>query len=162
MRLSACGKNSIRFQASPNGRIENQDWTLMPRKAMASAWLENDFAVLENGSMRAELYKDGRAVYYCRDKKILAEKPELAFGQGIRNYRSKASGQWSARVTFEPNEKEHFYGLGHESTGCFDLKGCTIDLRHVNAKCAIPFVYSSLGYGFFVEYAVHRALRIGQ
>ncbi|HIW82118.1 MAG TPA: hypothetical protein H9742_11500 [Candidatus Acetatifactor stercoripullorum] len=148
VRLSACGKNSIRFQASPNGRIENQDWTLMPRKAMASAWLENDFAVLENGSMRAELYKDGRAVYYCRDKKILAEKPELAFGQGIRNYRSKASGQWSARVTFEPNEKEHFYGLGHESTGCFDLKGCTIDLRHVNAKCAIPFVYSSLGYGF--------------
>ena len=82
VRLSACGKNSIRFQASPNGRIENQDWTLMPRKAMASAWLENDFAVLENGSMRAELYKDGRAVYYCRDKKILAEKPELAFGQG--------------------------------------------------------------------------------
>ena len=148
VRLSACGKNSIRFQASPNGRIENQDWTLMPRKAMASAWLENDFAVLENGSMRAELYKDGRAVYYCRDKKILAEKPELAFGQGIRNYRSKASGQWSARVTFETNEKEHFYGLGHESTGCFDLKGCTIDLRHVNAKCAIPFVYSSLGYGF--------------
>ena len=148
VRLSACGKNSIRFQASPNGRIETQDCTLMPRKAMASAWLENDFAVLENGSMRAELYKDGRAVYYCRDKKILAEKPELAFGQGIRNYRSKASGQWSARVTFEPNEKEHFYGLGHESTGCFDLKGCTIDLRHVNAKCAIPFVYSSLGYGF--------------
>ncbi|MCI9436985.1 MAG: hypothetical protein HFH85_07385 [Lachnospiraceae bacterium] len=38
--------------------------------------------------------------------------------------------------------------MRYEATGCFDLKGCTVDLRHVNAKCAMPFVYSSLGYGF--------------
>ena len=70
------------------------------------------------------------------------------FDVGLRNYRSTAGGSYRARVTFEPNEKEHFYGLGHEATDCFDLKGCTVDLRHVNAKCTIPYVYSSLGYGF--------------
>lgn len=148
VRLCACGVNSIRFQASPNGRIEEQNWTLMPQKTDASAWIEDNCAVIETGSMRGVIYADGHVAYYCDGQKILEEKPELAFEQGIRNYRNKASGQWSARVTFKANQKEHFYGMGHEATGCFDLKGCTIDLRHVNAKCTIPFVYSSLGYGF--------------
>lgn len=148
VRVSACGKNSIRFQASPNCRIEEQDWTLMPQKTESKAWIEEKYAVIETGNMRAKIFDNGKVVYYCNDKKILEEKPELTFGIGIRNYRSKASGQWKARVTFEPNENEHFYGLGHEPTGCFDLKGCTIDLRHVNTKCTMPYVYSSLGYGF--------------
>ena len=28
------------------------------------------------------------------------------------------------------------------------MKGCSFDIRNVNTKCTIPFVYSSLGYGF--------------
>ena len=148
VRLSACGENSIRFQASPNCRIEDTDWTLMPRSAGARAHIENNRAVLETGDMRAEIYDNGKVVYYFFGRKILEEKPELAFDVGIRNYRNLASGLWKARVTFQANENESFYGLGHEATDCFDLKGCTIDLRHVNAKCSIPFVYSSLGYGF--------------
>ncbi len=148
VRVSACGNNCIRFQASPNCKIEDENWTLMPKETESSAWIEERRAILETGSMRAEIYDYGKVIYYCNGKKIIEEKPELTFGGGIRNYRSKASGQWSARVTFMPNENEHFYGLGHEPTDCFDLKGCTIDLRHVNAKCAMPFVYSSLGYGF--------------
>lgn len=148
VRLSACGKNSIRFQGSPNCRMEDQDWTLMPQSVDAKAWLEDHRAVLETGDLRAELYDNGRLVYCFRGKKIIEEKPELTFGMQYRNYRNIASGLWNARVTFEPNSDEHFYGLGHEATDCLDLKGCTIDLRHVNAKCAMPYVYSSLGYGF--------------
>ena len=147
-RLSVCGENSIRFQASPNCRIEDMNWTLMPRKAQARARIENDRAVLETGDMRAEIFYNGKVVYYYRGGKIIEEKPELTFDAQIRNYRNIAGGLWKARVTFEPNENESFYGLGHEATGCFDLKGCIVDLRHVNAKCTIPFVYSSLGYGF--------------
>ena len=148
VRLSVCGENSIRFQASPNCRIEDINWTLLPRKAKARAYIENDRAVLETGDMRAEIDHNGMVIYYYRGRKIIEEKPELTFGAQIRNYRNIAGGLWKARVTFEPNDDESFYGLGHEATGCFDLKGCTIDLRHVNSKCTIPFVYSSLGYGF--------------
>ena len=148
VRISACGKNSIRFQASPNCRIEEQDWTLMPQKAEAKAWLEDNCAILETGEMRVKFYANGRVVYYRRGRKIIEEKPELTFDAQIRNYRNIGSGLWKARVTFAATQDEHFYGLGHEASGCFDLKGCTIDLRHVNAKCTIPFVYSSLGYGF--------------
>lgn len=147
-RLSACGKDSIRFQASPNGEIAEQDHTLMPQKMPARITVEKRFAAVTNGNMTAKLYDNGRVEFYFKDKLILREKSELTFDAGIRNYRSNAGGSYRARVTFEPNKKEHFYGMGHEATDCFDLKGCTIDLRHVNAKCTIPYVYSSLGYGF--------------
>lgn len=147
-RLSACGKDSIRFQASPNGEIAEQDHTLMPQKMTARISVEKRSAVVTNGNMTAKLYDNGRVEFYFKDKLILREKSELTFDAGIRNYRSNAGGSYRARVTFEPNKKEHFYGMGHEATDCFDLKGCTIDLRQVNAKCTIPYVYSSLGYGF--------------
>lgn len=148
VRLSACGKGCIRFQASPNCGIINQNWTLMPKKAEAEARIDGSRGILETGDTKAEIYDNGRVIFYCNGKKILEEKPELTFGCGIRNYRHMEGNLWKARVTFEPNENEHFYGLGHEPTNIFDLKGCSIDLRHLNTKCAIPYIYSSLGYGF--------------
>ncbi len=147
-RLSACGKDSIRFQSSANCVIADQDFTLMPQKIDAQITVNDDSAIMKNGDMEAKLYPNGRVEFYFKGRLILREKSELTFDAQIRNYRNKDSMLWKARVTFDANENEHFYGLGHEATDCFDLKGCTIDLRHVNAKCAIPYVYSSLGYGF--------------
>ncbi|MBQ7572709.1 MAG: hypothetical protein IJT23_00440 [Clostridia bacterium] len=146
--ISSCGKNSIRFRSSANCHITDENWTLLPCPSSAKAWAENDRAILETGIMRAEIYGNGKVIYYSNGKKIIEELPELTFGAQIRNYRCLDGGVWNARVAFKSNDDEHFYGLGHEATGCFDLKGTSIDLRHVNAKCTIPFVYSSLGYGF--------------
>ena len=136
-RLSACGNDSIRFQASPNCEIIERDFTLTPQKMTAQISVDENQATIKNGNMSAKVYSNGRVEYYFKDKRILREKSELTFDAGIRNYRNKASGLWNARVTFEANENEHFYGMGHEATDCFDLKGCTIDLRHVNAKCTL-------------------------
>ena len=146
--VSACGKNSIRFQAAPSGKLIEQNWTLMPQEVPAKVWEEEDKAVLETGTMRAELTHDGKLTYFRDGKQILREQPEMTFNSGIRNYRNKGSHLWTARISFEANENEHFYGLGHEPTDCFDLKGCTYDLRHLNAKYSMPYVYSTLGYGF--------------
>lgn len=148
VRLSACGSDAVRFQASPNCKITERDFTLMPRKSNAEITVENGRASLKNGDMLAVLYANGRVEYYFKGKRILREQSELTFDCGIRNYRNNSSGLWRARVTFEANENEHFYGMGHGAADCFDLKGCTFDLRHVNAKCTIPYIYSSLGYGF--------------
>lgn len=148
VRLSACGKDSLRFQASPNCKISEQDYTLMPQHKAAEISIEENQASIQNGNMCAHIYGNGRVEYFYCDRRILREKSELTFDAGIRNYINHCGSLWRARVTFEANQKEHFYGLGHEPTDCFDLKGCTVDLRHVNAKCTIPYVYSSLGYGF--------------
>ena len=138
VRLSACGKDSLRFQASPNCTISEQDFTLMPQNTTAEITISENQASIQNGALRADIYGNGRVEYFYRGQKILREKSELTFDSGIRNYINNCGQLWRARVTFEANQGEHFYGLGHEATDCFDLKGCTIDLRHENAKCTIP------------------------
>ena len=80
----------------------------MPQKADSKVWVEDNRAILETGDIRAEIYKNGKVIYYYHGRKIIEEKPELTFGAQIRNYRNIASGLWKARVTFEPNENEHF------------------------------------------------------
>lgn len=163
-KISACGRDSIRFQATASGKLEEQNWTLMPQKTGAGVWLEEGCAYLENGNLKVKMARNGRLTYFYKEKEILEEQPELTFDSGYRNYENKGSGLWKIRVTFEAREGEHFYGLGHERMNLFNKKGCTVDLRHVNTKASIPYVYSSLGYGFLwnmpstgtVELAMNR------
>lgn len=147
-KISACGKDSIRFQATASGQLTEQNWTLMPQNIPAKVWADKDGAYLENGNMLAVMEVCGRVTFYYKNRRLLTEQPEMTFNTGYRNYENKGSNLWKIRVSFEANENEAFYGLGHERMNCFNKKGCTIDLRHVNTKASIPYVYSSLGYGF--------------
>ena len=148
VRLSACGKNAIRFQGFPDNRVIDENYTLMPQSAEAVIEDLGYCVTLTCGTLMAKLEENGKLTFYKEGKVILVEKPELTFHSNFRHFDNKGSGLWSARVTFEPNENEHFYGLGHSWDSDFDLKGSSIDIRNVNAKCTIPYVYSSLGYGF--------------
>ncbi len=148
VRITPCHKNAVRFQAFPDCRIIDEDYTLMPQSADAEITEKENVAYMTAGKLKVRLNRNGKVTFYNGDRVLLEEMPELTFNDGIRHYENKASGLWSARVTFKSNDNEHFYGLGHEATNKFDLKGCSFDIRNVNAKCTIPFVYSSLGYGF--------------
>lgn len=148
VRITPCHNHAIRFQAFPDCRIVDEDFTLMPQSAEAEITEEENFVCMTVGNLKAKLERNGKVTFYYDDNVILEEKPELTFNDGFRHYENKASGLWSARVTFKSNDNEHLYGLGHEATDKFDLKGCSFDIRNVNAKCTIPYVYSSLGYGF--------------
>lgn len=146
--VSVPAKGCIRFQATASSKIELQDWTLMPQETEADIWRDGEDVYLQTGPLKVWFEKWGRVTYYINDQIILKEQPEMTFTMGYRNYRSIGSGLWKMRLSFEPNENEEFYGLGHERINVFSKKGCTIDLRHVNTKSSIPYVYSSLGYGF--------------
>ncbi len=148
VKISSCADNAIRFQAFPGGKVIDEDYTLIPGVGNAIIEEHEHHVIMQCSDLRLELWENGKVTFYRGAQKILEEKPEMTFGFGIRNYENKGSDRWNARVTFEPNEGEHFFGLGHSWDNEFDLKGCTIDIRHINAKCTIPYVYSSLGYGF--------------
>lgn len=148
IRITPCGKNAIRFEGFPNCKAHEENFTLMPKEADCIINEESNFVTMQVGALCVKLTDRGKLIFTSNGKTILEEKPELTFEDGYRHYVNKASEIWSARITFEAQENEHFYGLGHEATGRFDLKGCSMDLRNVNAKCTIPYIYSSLGYGF--------------
>ena len=147
IKLSSCGENTIRFQGFPDGKEIEENYTLLPGSAQVEIEEGERHISMQCGTMRADLWENGKLTFYCNGNKILEEKPEMTFGMGFRRYENKGSTLWGARVTFEPNEGEHFFGLGHSWDNEFDLKGSTVDIRNINAKCTIPFVYSSLGYG---------------
>ena len=148
VRITPCAENAIRFESFPGGEIFDENYTLMPQEAAAVIEESDNAVTMTVGTLSVKLESNGKATFSKSGRTILEEKPELAFWCGFRHYEKNDRGSFSARVTFKPNEGEHFYGLGHEENGFFDLKGCSFDLRHVNAKCTVPFVYSSLGYGF--------------
>ena len=147
VRVTPCHDNAIRFEAFPDCRAFDENYTLLPRSA-ACRFEERDYCVFMTvGRLKLQLEQNGKITVYKEGNVILEELPELAFHSGYRHY-ERRDGAWAARITFRANEGERFYGLGHEASGRFDLKGCAFDLRHVNAKTTVPFLYSSLGYGF--------------
>lgn len=146
--ISACEEGCIRFQATASSKISEENWTLLPKETPAKVWEENGCAFLSTKDLTVKLDQSGSVTFMKNNKVILKEQPELTFNFGYRNYRSIGSGLWKIRTTFEPNDQEKFFGLGHERMNVFSKKGCTIDLMHVNTKSSMPYVYSSLGYGF--------------
>ena len=148
VRISACGENAIRFQGFPDCKVIDEDYNLLPQKTECIIEANETWATMTCGKLKCMIGTSGRVVFYSDGKEIITEKPELTFEDGYRNYTNKGSGLWSARVTFNPHDGEHFFGMGHSWDNGFDLKGSSIDIRNVNAKCTIPYVYSSLGYGF--------------
>lgn len=147
--LEPWGKDCLRFRSTPNSIITDENWNLLVQpETECSINVDEEKATIVNGKISAEIFKNGKVVYYKNGKEILAERSEMAFFSRYREYRSMGADNHRATVIFEPNEHEHFYGLGQEQNDCFDLKGSTSQLLHKNTKSSIPFVYSSRGYGF--------------
>lgn len=146
--ISACGEGCIRFQATAAPELVSRDWTLLPKEVSTKVWMDGDTACLQTQNLTVRIEGNGKCSYFIDDKCILSEQPEQTFNMHFRNYRNIGSGLWNMRVSFEPREDEQFYGLGHERMNVFSKKGCSVDLRHLNTKSSIPYVYSSLGYGF--------------
>jgi len=148
VRITPCGKNAIRFEAFPGGKAIDENYTLMPCERECEITDSEKSVTMTVDGLSVRLERSGKVTFYKNGRVILEEKPELTFESGYRHYEKVRDDTYYLRVTFKADESERFYGLGHEASGHFDLKGCSFDLRQVNAKCTVPFVYSSLGYGF--------------
>lgn len=148
IRIMPCGNNAIRFQAFPDGNVIDEDYNLIVNNVDCIIEEFDTYIKLQQGILTVILGQGGSVTFYSNDKLILKEQHELTFESGLRNHKSIGNGEWQSRVTFEPNDNEHFFGLGHHLGNLYDQKGCSYDIVNTNANCFIPFVYSSLGYGF--------------
>ena len=147
------GRNCLRCRSTKNGKILDEDWTLLPPTEDAECIIEGDekVATIKNGMVSArieagEIWYGGIISYYREDKMILHTKFEGEYtGRNVH----VEGDHYQIKVVFDANKGEHFYGLGQEQEDQFDRKGSTVNLLHYNTKSAVPVVYSSLGYGFF-------------
>ncbi len=156
MWLEPYGESSLRFRSSKSLHIrEDLDWTLLPpRKDGAVVEVSDEKAVIRNGKIRADVYGDGTVNYFDQAGRPLIEESWIDQREitvplrRAREFRAISSEAFEIDLYFKARADEHFHGMGQDPNDCFDLKGTSIALEQKNTKCTVPFLVSSLGYGF--------------
>ena len=126
----------------------------LPELILTEKIILPDFEVSENS---ASIQVKGNNIQVIVDKKtgnlsyadntgtiFLSEKP----GSRILNSDSiMGEPCYFAEQTFSSDDDEAIFGLGQFQDGNFNLKGISRKLTQVNSQIALPFIYSSKGYG---------------
>ncbi|MBE5780130.1 MAG: hypothetical protein E7331_12485 [Clostridiales bacterium] len=145
------GPGCIRCRSTRNSVISDEKWTLLDAlPAQYTITLEENTATLVNGDLTLKIadgnpWNNARVTYLRKGKEILRSRQE---GDPMGNFSHTEGDHYRSTVIFESNEGEHLYGLGQEQQDWFDRKGGAYDLLHYNTKSTLPYLYSSLGYGF--------------
>ncbi len=143
------GADCLRCRSTRNARISEESWTLLPPATDDNCVISSkkDTVTITNGKISATLdVRDGRITYYRNGKQILKSKYE---GDYVNRYVHMEGDHYRVKAIFHANEGGHFYGLGQETEDAFDRKGSTCELLHYDTKSTLPYLYSSIGYGFF-------------
>ena len=154
VRLEPWGGDSLRVRASAAATLRDDlpGALLAPAATSAQITIEATGASIRNGALLAQVSPTGRIRFLnaLSGLELLAEEEHIQphGWPGPRSYQQALGGLYHLEVRFQPNEHEHFYGLGQQTHGLLDHKGCVIELLHRNTQCTIPFVISSRGYGF--------------
>lgn len=148
--IEAYGRDIIRVRITRNSTLSDEKWTLLDvedcsfeteitegKASVTSGILRSEICDLPWGAYMLSFYKNCSLILRTHEEGEYTSKFEHTDGQ---NYRT--------RIIFDARDDEHFYGLGQEQQENFDKKYCSFDLKHWNTKSSLPFVYSSLGYGF--------------
>ena len=165
--ICAQGRDALRVRATMNCAFDARDWALEDAAAgNADIRLEGDSAVITNGAISARVDRLGKIRFYRSGVQILEEyyrcyeydmphTPSLRIV--AREYKPIRGGDYECTLRFEA-QKEKLYGMGQYQQDCLDLKGCTLELAQRNSQASVPFLLSSLGYGFlFNQPAVGKA-----
>lgn len=155
--ICAQGQDALRVRATMNCAFDDRDWALEGAAAgNADIRLEGDSAVITNGAISARVDRLGKIRFYRSGVQILEEyyrcyeydmphTPSLRIV--AREYKPIRGGDYECTLRFEA-QKEKLYGMGQYQQDCLDLKGCTLELAQRNSQASVPFLLSSLGYGF--------------
>ena len=176
LRIEGWGENSLRIRATENRNFTPHDWALTEEVSHdARVFLETrptpygheeTIAVVENGSIRAEMTEAGRLRFLNGEGKILLQEYYLSMEHGNafgghpdwinahrigRRYRTAGGDSYSVNVCFEADPEEKIYGMGQYQQTNLNLKGCILELRQINTQSTVPFYVSSKGYGFLMN-----------
>ena len=157
--LEPWGENGIRVRAVRMGQpLPEESWALTsPHKEEPEIALYDKSAIIENGKLRAEITEDGRLIFRRRDGRVLLEeysrnkmdpRNHSPLEITAREFYPILGGDYRLTARFESNPAEKLYGMGQYQHPYLNLKGCRLELAQRNTQASVPFLMSSLGYGF--------------
>ncbi len=160
LRIEPWGENSLRIRATKEPAFSGEPWALLPpAPCKAEIEIETYTARLRNGGIEAEISSGGKLTLRNGQGKILLEEyirnrkdPHAAYCSALevepREFCPILGGDYTLRVRFESAPEEKLYGMGQYQMPHLDLKGCDLELAQRNSQASVPFLLSSLGYGF--------------
>ena len=172
MMIEAYGENSLRVRVTRLKDFPEENWALIPQpeqgakitltqnekeaetqKVNSEERIVGDGAVMENGKIRVILNKAGKLIFENSEGKTLLRELECdrhsSLGIRTRELKTLSGGNFKASLKFESDPAEKLFGMGQYQNGVFNLKGSFLELAQRNSQASVPFVVSSLGYGFF-------------
>lgn len=148
LTLTPMADNAVRVRLEKQLKDNTQELVFLKSANSCSYTLQDKPAMLQLITSRMVVRFDkqtGQLSYANRQGAVfLSEKP------GCRSMvDSKADNEpcYSVEQTFETDASEAIFGLGQFQDGHYNLNGITRRLTQVNTQIAIPFIYSSKGYG---------------
>ena len=155
------GKNSFRVRATKMAEMGLENWALeMPVEELtAEIKIEDNFAEIRNGKIRAVISKYGKMTFYNQKGEILLDEYLRnridkfadycsALDIEAREFKPIIGGDYQLSVRFVSDPEEKIYGMGQYQQPHLNLKGTDLELAHRNSQASVPFLLSSLGYGF--------------
>jgi alpha-D-xyloside xylohydrolase len=155
------GKNGIRVRASQENAMLPEDWALLPKPETCSEISvseDGEKACVVSGKLRAEVVAGGKITIYNEKGDVLlreyvrnGKNPEgfmSALDLDAREFRPFTGGACRLTARFESDPAEQLFGMGQYQQPYLDLKNCTLELAQRNSQASVPFLVSSLGYGF--------------
>lgn len=156
------GKNSLRVRCTRQAEMPREDWALLPPSGCSAEVVKrgNQCVWLHNGKISACLTVSGKLSFhdrngrtllkeYVRNRKDLNSAHCSALAIDAREFSPNMGSDDRLSVRFEPQDtRERLFGMGQCQQSCLDLKGTVLELAHRNSQTSVPFVLSSLGYGF--------------
>jgi alpha-D-xyloside xylohydrolase len=157
--IEAWGENSLRVRAVPNGEIIEVHHALLTsiEKGEGAVWIEEKglSATIINGNIKAKVEKNDwtkrcQISFYNEKDDLLLR--EIGSGGALdlysRKFKPIRGGDYQLIAIFDSEPTEKLYGMGQYQQEIMNLKNCSFELAHRNSQASIPFVLSSLGYGF--------------
>ena len=155
------GSNSLRVRASKLAEMPQENWALLVPQAECEPVIEiyPDGALIWNGKICAKINLIGKITFcnskgdvlleeYVRNRKDMYGDTCSSLELEAREFKPILGGDYRLTMRFISAPKEKIYGMGQYQQPFLDLKGADLELTHRNSQASVPFMLSSLGYGF--------------
>lgn len=158
--LEPWGSNSLRVRSCKAAEMPPEDWALLPQQpGEAEIRIGAEDAEIVCGKLTAKMTRAGKLTFcnqkgevlldeYLRNRKDLKADYCSALDIEAREFKPIIGGDYALTIRFVSNPKEKLYGMGQYQQPYLDLKGTDLELAQRNSQASVPFVLSSLGYGF--------------
>lgn len=164
------GKNSLRVRSTKLPKLSDLENALTEKVLPTNSVLEitKTDGKITNGKIAAKIDSRGKLVFLKDTGDILLEEYQRSrntemtttvntdkthrFNSALkiepRMFAGISGGDFKLTVRFESDPKEKVFGMGQYQQDFLDLKGTEVELAQRNSQASVPFMISSLGYGF--------------